>query len=185
MYKKQWLMDQNIIFDETISVSEDALFNTQLMACMTDSDIIMTLPYVGYEYRWDNNNSIQRSKKTFRKVKQGLMASMRTLKIRRELAKRLFANDSKVQTGLRQAFAVVAICAAADIETNDFTDQQRQELYDVYLDDIQYDLKDEYKAHPYSEQKILKYTMSKNSNGIHKIYKMRGLKKKFLSVFRR
>lgn len=181
LYQREWVLENKILFDESVCVSEDSLFNIELLSKFEADDRVITLPYVGYQYRWDNENSIQRSARTFQKAKQGITANMQTLLIRKHLAEEHFPDDEKVQKGVRQAFASVAIYNAQDIETNGYSDEQRRELYDVYLDDIQTELGDELSSRPYSERKILTYTMTKNRKGIHRIYRLRALKKKFAS----
>lgn len=184
LYRREWVLKKGVRFDEESISSEDSLFNTELLATMTPEDKIVCSAHCDYRYRWDNTNSIQRSKKTQNKVKKGIVTSMRTIAIRRKIASR-FLDNADVQNGIKQAHAVVAIYNAQAVETNGFSAEEREALYKVYLDDIVYDVESVLKEYAKSDRKILQYTMKKNTRGIHRIYRLRQLKKRLLSFLQK
>ena len=184
LYRRKWFLEKGVQFDEQSISSEDSLFNTELLVAMTPEEKVMCVSYCDYRYRWDNTNSIQRSKKTFDKVQKSIVTSMQTIAIRKKIAES-FPDDTDVQKGIKQAHAIVAICNAQLIETNDFAAAERTTLYSAYLDDISYDITDIYKEYAYTDCRILQYTMKKQPRGIHRVYKLRRLKKALLSVLRK
>lgn len=175
LYRREILIDNNIRFDEDITVSEDCLFNTQILPVVKN---VKHIEYAGYNYIQENS-ILTKSKSSYNKVYQSIKVGNITSEIRSELIGKCgFDNNSDVIKGFHTAICVIYISNARSIETGNFSKEEKEKLYDFYFSVMNYPVDKAIDDYSGTDKKIIEASVKKDSKTISRIYKMRDIKAK-------
>lgn len=180
LYRRDIISGNELCFDETVSISEDCLFNTELLnhniknVCFTD--------YCGYNYLQDNSTLTKR-KADFSKVKQSLQVGIKTASIRNSLIEKYsLQSDPDILKGFSQAICIIYLSNAHLIETGEFTGEEKEQLYNIYFSKMDYPVLPSLNEYDGTDKKIIEASFEKNSDKIAKIYNLRQRKQKIKSL---
>ena len=177
LYNHDFLLKNNLLFDEKISLSEDCLFNTQLLPYINS---VKQINYTGYNYI-QNNSTLTKAKITYEKASQSIRIGNVTSEIRNELiSKYKFKNNPDVIKGFHTAVCIIYISNAHLIETNGFSKQEKDNLYDSYFSVMNYSVDKAIDDYSGTDRKIIEASVKKDRKAIGRIYKLREIKSKIM-----
>ena len=180
LYNKKLLNDTGVIFDEKISISEDCLFNTELLNAGVEK--VCFINYAGYNYLQDNS-TLTKEKTSFEKVMQSLKVGIRTAAIRNGLIEKYsLQNDPDVIKGFSQAICIIYLSNAHQIETGNFTNEEKEKLYNTYFSVMNYPIQPSVSENKGTDKKIIEESFEKNYKGISRIYSIRQKKAKLKEI---
>lgn len=175
LYKRDFLIKSGVTFDEEVHMSEDCLFNTQLLPYINS---VKQLDYTGYNYIQDNS-TLTKAKITYEKAYQSIKVGNITSGIRNELIKKYqFENNPDVIKGFHTAVCIIYISNAHSIETGGFSKEEKEKLYDFYFSVMNYPVDKAIDDYSGTDRKIIEASVKKDSKTIGRIYKMREIKSK-------
>ncbi|MBQ9414783.1 MAG: glycosyltransferase family 2 protein, partial [Clostridia bacterium] len=175
LYDRRFILDNHLLFDESITISEDCLFNTEFLQ-QTIQNVCM-IPYAGYHYIQDNS-TLTRSAMTFDRTTQSIQVGCRTIAIRQQLISSLkLENDNDVQKGFSTAVCIIYLSNAQLIETGGFSKKEKAVLYDMYLPKMSYPIMPAVNEYTGTDKKIIVASSQSNHRLIARIYTLRRLKK--------
>ena len=175
LYRKELILSNGIAFDEDISVSEDCLFNTQLLPYLHD---VRQLHYQGYHYVQDHS-TLTKTKSSYKKVEQSIKIGNITSGIRSSLIKQYkLENNPDVIKGFHTAVCIIYLSNAHEIECGGFTKEEKKKLYDSYFSVMNYPVDQAIHEYEGTDRKIIEASVKKDATSISKIYKLRELKSK-------
>ena len=174
MYDRELVVGNGLHFNEETVISEDCLFNTQMLLIAKD---YVTTDYAGYHYITDNS-VMTKAKRSFEGVRQSLLIGTETQKIRESVIQKYNLSSPSVTKGFQTGVCIVYLSNAAEIENNTFSKAEKEALYKTFMDEMDYPIDLAVGDFPITERKIIKACASNNSRLIGFIYKLRALKKK-------
>lgn len=174
LYNRELLKKHNIYFDEKVTVSEDSLFNTQLLPFISSAKFIQNSYY---NYLQDNS-TISRAVKSFEVIKQSIRVGIITSKIRFDLIQIGKYGDSEVLKGFQTAICIIYISNAREIESNNLSKEEKIELYNYYFSEMNYPINIAIKDFSGTDKRIALSSARKDYKTISRIYKLRKLKSK-------
>lgn len=182
LYKKRFIKDNDIRFDESITVSEDCLFNTQLLPCV---ESIKLIEKASYNYLQDNS-TLSRSKKTIEILEGSILVGIKTADIRfKTIMQYNLSNDSEIQKGFQTAICIIYISNAREIETGEFTKEEKKKLYDSYFSVMNYPIDLAVNSFEGTDKRIALASAQKDRKTISSIFRCRRIKKWIIGIFGR
>lgn len=179
LYRKEVILSNGIAFDEDVSVSEDCLFNTQLLPYLHD---VRQLHYQGYHYVQDHS-TLTKTKSSYKKVEQSIKIGNITSGIRSSLIKQYkLENNPDVIKGFHTAVCIIYLSNAHEIECGGFTKEEKKKLYDSYFSVMNYPVDKAINEYFGTDQKIIEASFRKNTSFIGKIYTLRNIKSKIIGA---
>ena len=179
LYSREFLVNNVILFDENINISEDCLFNTVLL--QAEIDKICFINYDGYHYLQDHS-TLTTSKYTYKKAEEAIYVGIKTAEIRNRLIQQYeLENDSSVIEGFSKAICIIYFSNMQLIETNGFNKDEKRKLFQMFVTKMNYSIKPAIKDYVGTEKMIIKATFQKNLDKIEKIYKMKKMKARISS----
>lgn len=184
LYNRSILVDNNLLFDESVAISEDCLFNTQLMPfvnsyCYVDCN--------AYYYNQHNEDSLTHVKKRdFNSVLSHINVGIATSSMRNNciIANRL-QDDLEIRRGFQKAICIIYLSNINEIEESPLTSRQRKKLYEAYFIKMNYSIDLIIGEYPCTDKVLLNATKNKNHRIIHMVYKLRRLKRNLLNCLRK
>lgn len=181
LYKRELLINFNLKFDESITNSEDCLFNTQLLPFVRN---VKTIKGAKYTYIQDNSFlSVQEL--SYEKVWQSIRVGILTADIRNSIIKNYkLEKDDKIIKGFQMAVCIIYISNAHEIETGRFSDKNKQCLYDSFFSVMDYPIDlaiDDFEG---TDKRIAVCCAQKNCKAISRIYRLRKIKGKVTGLIR-
>lgn len=182
LYCRQTITKNNLRMNETISISEDCLFNTELLPNINSVKLI---DYAGYYYQQDNS-TLTKANKTYKMIHSSVDIGNRTSEIRYHIIQHYgWQDDLDVIKGFQTTICIIYISNAQMIENGDISQAEKEKLYDMYFAKMNYPIDIAVNDYLGTDKIIALASANKDSKTISRIYKLRSIKKKLLSVFRR
>ncbi len=183
LYNRKVIVENKLLFNENVPISEDCLFNTQLMPfidayCYVDSNL--------YYYNQHNDNSLTHNRKRdFQSILSSIDVGIITSSIRNKcILENQLQNDSEICRGFQRAVCIIYLSNACEIEEAYFSYEQRKQLYEMYFKEMNYSIDDIIKEYSGTDKIILRANKNKNDRIIHIIYKLRHYKSKLLNCLK-
>lgn len=175
LYRRAILVENQIRFDEDVTVSEDCLFNTQLLPLIQEAK---QLSWSGYNYIQDNS-TLTKTKSSYQKVFQSIKVGIITAGIRNDVIQQYgLENDPDIIKGFHTAICIIYLSNAHEIECGGFTKEEKKKLYDSYFSVMNYPVERAINEYQGTDRKIIEASVKKDATSISKIYKLRELKSK-------
>ena len=175
LYRRELIRQCGVLFDEGIAVSEDCLFNTQLLPHLTN---VKQLAYPGYHYIQDNS-TLTKTKASYDKAFQSIRIGNITSGIRASLIRQYgWEDDPDVIKGFHTAICIIYLSNAHEIECGHFTKEEKQKLYNSYFSAMDYPVEKTIGDYTGTDKAIIEASVKKDAKTIGRIYQMRELKSK-------
>lgn len=179
LYRKELILSNGIAFDEDVTVSEDCLFNTQLLPYLHD---VRQLHYQGYHYVQDHS-TLTKTKSSYKKVEQSIKIGNITSGIRYSLIKQYkLENNPDVIKGFHTAVCIIYLSNAHEIECGGFTKEEKKKLYDSYFSVMDYPVDKTIDDYTGTDKRIIQYSCQKRNDKITDVYKLRDNKTKLKRI---
>lgn len=177
LYRREWIRVAGIYFDEKVTKSEDCLFNTQLLPNMCS---VKTVKACKYNY-YQDNSYLSKQILSYNKIYQSIKVGSVTADIRWNTIKKYrFEDDPNIQKGFQTAICIIYISNAREIETGNFTVEEKQQLYNSFFSVMNYPIDKAIDGFEGTDKKIALACAKKDRKTVERIYKLRRIKKKLL-----
>lgn len=183
LYKRSVIVENKLLFDEQVSLSEDCLFNTQLMP------FVDTYCYVDcndYYYNQTNVDSLTHKKnKGFQSISTSISVGILTALTRNNcIVENQLQNEREIRRGFQSTVCITYLSNANEIEESDLTSKQRKQLYEMYFTKMYYQIDEIIKEYSGTDRILLNASKNKNYRIIHIIYKLRQYKRMLLNYMK-
>ncbi|MBO4893775.1 MAG: glycosyltransferase family 2 protein [Clostridia bacterium] len=171
LYKRELIENSGVCFNEKYSISEDCLFNTELLK--SDIDSVCFNETSDYCYIQDNS-TLSKSSVSGKKVQNAIEIGTTTAAIRNSLISDLCAqNDSDVIAGFSKAICIIYLSNAHLIETGGFSEKEKAEFYNSYFSVMDYPVLPALSEYEGTDRKIIEASFKKDYKAISRIYALR------------
>lgn len=137
LYRRAFIEKCRVEFDESVSKSEDCLFNTYLLPNVSS---VKTIQAAKYNYCQDNS-FLSKQIMDYSKIYQNIRVGIITAKIRYETIMRYHLNfDNDIIKGFQITICIIYLSNAREIETNNLSKEEKKRLYNFYFSEMNYSI---------------------------------------------